>query len=123
MNKKRLIDYNEVRELFDKEFKETMKLIEDGETHLDNLAEGFTEADRVLFKLICLSPMTNADHIRAMSDEELAEFLNDCETCHICSEHERLSDNPFSRGEKCDMKCAGHTLDWLKQPYEENTND
>lgn len=44
----RLIDANNVRDLFDAEFKETRKLILAGETHLDNLAEGFVEADRVI---------------------------------------------------------------------------
>ena len=44
----RLIDADNVRGLFDAEFKETRKLILAGETHLDNLAEGFTEAGRVI---------------------------------------------------------------------------
>ena len=44
----RLIDADNVRGLFDAEFKETRKLILAGETHLDNLAEGFVEADRVI---------------------------------------------------------------------------
>ena len=44
----RLIDADNVRDLFDAEFKETRKLILAGETHLDNLAEGFVEADRVI---------------------------------------------------------------------------
>lgn len=44
----RLIDADNVRDLFDAEFKETRKLILAGETHLDNLAEGFTEAARVI---------------------------------------------------------------------------
>lgn len=48
MTAMRLIDADNVRELFDAEFKETRKLILAGETHLDNLAEGFTEADRVI---------------------------------------------------------------------------
>ena len=47
----RLIDYNEIRKLFSEEYKKTAQLIRDGETHLDNLAEGFVEADRVIFKL------------------------------------------------------------------------
>ncbi len=52
-NKKRLklIDYGEIRTLFDEEYKKTAQLIRDGETHLDNLAEGFAEADRVIWKL------------------------------------------------------------------------
>ena len=51
---KRLItlDYDAVRTAFDEEFRATRKLIESGETHLDNLAEGFTEADRVLRKML-----------------------------------------------------------------------
>lgn len=44
----RLIDADNVGGLFDAEFKETRKLILAGETHLDNLAEGFVEADRVI---------------------------------------------------------------------------
>ena len=47
----RLIDADNVRDLFDAEFKETRKLILAGETHLDNLAEGFTEADRVIWQM------------------------------------------------------------------------
>lgn len=48
----RLIDADNVRGLFDAEFKETRKLILAGETHLDNLAEGFTEADRVIREML-----------------------------------------------------------------------
>lgn len=44
----RLIDADVIPTLFDEKFKETRKLIQQGETHLDNLAEGFTEADRVI---------------------------------------------------------------------------
>ena len=53
---------------------------------------------------------TNADRIRAMSDEELAEFLSDDERAcppkwHNCRKH--ISD------------CGGCWLEWLKQPAEE----
>ena len=44
----RYIDVEGYRKLFDEEYKETRKLISEGETHLDNLAEGFSEATRVL---------------------------------------------------------------------------
>lgn len=47
----RLIDADNIRDLFDAEFKETRKLILGGETHLDNLAEGFVEADRVVWAM------------------------------------------------------------------------
>lgn len=44
----RLIDADACTKLFDKEFKETMRLIRQGETYLDNLAEGFAEAHIVI---------------------------------------------------------------------------
>lgn len=48
----RYIDAETIPNLFDEKFKETQKLIEAGETQLDNLAEGFAEAKKiVLFKV------------------------------------------------------------------------
>jgi hypothetical protein len=65
------------------------------------------------------TPDTNADRIRAMSDEELAKCIYEIGfDCHLCSEHERLSDNQFLRHEKCDEKCVEHCLEWLKKPAE-----
>lgn len=49
---------------------------------------------------------TNADRIRLMSDEELAEWMAQYERC---VEHKR----------KCDSKCHLCWLDWLKSPVEE----
>lgn len=47
----RYIDAETIPDLFNEKFKETQKLIEAGETQLDNLVEGFTEAEIiVLFK-------------------------------------------------------------------------
>lgn len=48
MEEKRLIDANACPALFDEKYKETRQLINQGETHLDNLAEGFTEAHIVI---------------------------------------------------------------------------
>ena len=63
---------------------------------------------------------TNADRIRAMSDEELATHLHDIGwDCHLCAEHGRLDNEPLLRGEKCDEKCVEHCLEWLQQPAEE----
>ena len=60
--------------------------------------------DRVIGK-----PMTNADRIRSMTDEELAEFLfnGDVEYCHagLCKD-----------GETCRICC----LRWLQQPAEDD---
>lgn len=64
-------------------------------------------------------PQTNADRVRAMSDEELAAHLHDIGwDCHLCAEHRRLDNEPLLRGEKCDEKCVEHCLEWLKQPAE-----
>ena len=63
---------------------------------------------------------TNADHIRSMTDEELAKWLDeDIGCCCYCSEDERLENEPLLRGEKCDEQCEKHLLDWLKRPYKE----
>lgn len=62
---------------------------------------------------------TNADRIRAMSDDELAKHLHDIGwDCHLCTEHTRLDNEPLLRSEKCDENCVKHCLEWLKQPAE-----
>ena len=59
---------------------------------------------------------TRADVIRSMDDEKLATFfVDDGWECHHCLEHERLSDNPLMKEEKCDENCARHCLDWLRK--------
>ena len=64
-----------------------------------------------------LDPLTNADRIRTMSDEELATYLHDIGwDCHLCAEHRRLDNEHLLRGEKCDEKCVEHCLEWLQQP-------
>ena len=55
-------------------------------------------------------PHTNADRIRAMSDEELAEFIDRCE----------MNDIDYAKT-FCDLcngqyECDQCRLDWLKQP-------
>ena len=55
-------------------------------------------------------PQTNADRIRAMSDEELADLLyNDpmCKVQSYCSEY----------------GCQDCILDWLKQPVKDGEGD
>ena len=59
--------------------------------------------------------MTNAQHIRSMTDEELAKILLD-----------------GCRGSKCEdqpenewgsVNCFQCRMDWLRQPYKEATDD
>ena len=54
---------------------------------------------------------TNADRIRAMSDEELCDFLGQYKFCDICEEG----------CEACTYNgdCDKRLMDWLKQPAED----
>lgn len=76
----RLIDADNVRNLFDAEFKETRKLILAGETHLDNLAEGFTEAARVIRQM----PTVDAEAVVRCKDCTHARKKNDYESAYLC---------------------------------------
>ena len=51
---------------------------------------------------------TNADRIRAMTDEELARLFAD-ENCGYC----RVHDFCFAKG--CQINCEDVWLDWLKE--------
>ena len=61
-----------IRKLFDNEYKNTQKLINEGETHLDNLAEGFSEAIRVL-------DMLPAEDVVPKSEYETLELTLEAE--------------------------------------------
>lgn len=53
-------------------------------------------------------PMTNADRIRAMNDEELADLLAGCD-CFYCRIHD------FCYADGCRRDCDQAWLDWLRQ--------
>lgn len=55
-----LIDRNELIKKLDPEYKETVKLIKSGETHLDSLAEGYTE----VHDLITRAPTIDAKPVK-----------------------------------------------------------
>ena len=62
-------------------------------------------------------PITRAEHIRAMTDEELAEFLMFClvpiKICDLC-------ENIVASEATCnDNSCRKALMKWLKQPAEE----
>ena len=56
---------------------------------------------------------TNADRIRAMTDEELAKFIFDCVACDDCPVGSKKCKREFA-------KCKDAALCWLKQ---ESTNE
>lgn len=61
--------------------------------------------------------MTNADRIRAMTDEELAEVLSVLTRHDVCMNHsvESCESCPFSVF--CSDCIEGSELQWLQQPY------
>ena len=64
----------------------------------------------VNFKSMPTRNPTNADRIRSMSDEELAEWiaeLSDCAACKCDAKHPKCAVS--------DKTCAGTWLDWLKE--------
>lgn len=61
---------------------------------------------------------TNADKIRAMSDEELAEFLEDWDFCYGWCPF-GMANAPYSP--ECPQNCEELLLSWLQQPAEEET--
>ena len=56
-------------------------------------------------------PLTNADRIRAMRDEELAELLSDGCAGAVCYDKEQNAYFPVG--------CYKCRLEWLQQPAEE----
>lgn len=77
MMKKALLDYDEIRRMLDEKYRATKRLICNGVTRLDSLAEGFAEADQVIWKLFfdADKPQTNADRIRKMNDDWLKNVI------------------------------------------------
>lgn len=57
-------------------------------------------------------PMTNADRIRQMTDEELADRIMCYIRCEVCEIEFHIECNPL-------MTCRGVWLDWLKSPVED----
>jgi len=57
-------------------------------------------------------PMTNADHIRSMSDEELAEALCNAMFCRTCLAK-------FECAKTANRDCGECHLEWLKTQYKE----
>lgn len=59
-----------------------------------------------------MPPMTNADRIRAMSDEELAEFIPNWSYTKAC----KCDEETFVG---CDNECEKCVAEWLQQPVRE----
>ena len=66
--------------------------------------------------------LSNADRIRAMSDEELAVFLDDLTClCVDCNDHDGVNENCPIYKQGCGRYCEPKDLmDWLQHPAEED---
>lgn len=60
-------------------------------------------------------PQTNADRIRAMSDEELATFINRVVICHHLRNAGNCERCPIHTANLCDTEGI---LEWLQKPAE-----
>ena len=63
-------------------------------------------------------PQTNADKIRAMTDEELATFINRIVVCHHLRNEGHCEKCPIHPAKSCDTEGI---MKWLQQPAEEGT--
>ena len=68
-------------------------------------------------------PYSNADRIRAMSDEELAKFIDDIAQSvadgEYCTAFLNVKNFPYSC-EDTKKACVAHVVDWLQQPPKED---
>lgn len=96
----RLIDAHELRKLFKEEFKRTKKMIVDGQTHLDTLAEGYAEADHLLrFRALTVDAVPV---VRCRDCEHLVNATVNANGFLICgvSDMEVASEDFCSHGER-----------------------
>lgn len=91
----RLIDADALIEQLNPEYLETRKLIEQGETHLDNLAEGYTE----IYRLIKAAPTIDAAPVRHGQ-----WIYGTCGCYKLCSSCDNLSDFYFDYCPNCGAK-------------------
>lgn len=89
-----------------------------------------SECDKFNEKVLS-QPMTNADRIRAMSDEELAEFImlspemefGVCECCEVFRGHGAYTHCGTENGWcTAELRC-GAFKKWLQQPAEEGKHE
>ncbi len=83
----------------------------------DGYKKGWEEAEAYALHCGDETPITNADSIRSMTDEELAEWLERirlCCTTDLCGRSCPLVEICYSNAE-----APKETLDWLRQEAEE----
>ena len=88
-----LIDADNALKAFAVEYKKTKELIDSGETHLDNLAEGFTEAAHII-KYIA----TTVDAVPVVRCKDCKHEFGG--SCILCGFQKRKPEDFCSYGER-----------------------
>ena len=73
-------------------------------------------------KCECMIPISNAERIRSMTDEELADYMSEHsieDFCYIICGGECKAVATFNKTSV--QRCREIVSDWLKQPYKEDT--
>ena len=73
----------------------------------------YAGADREMEECVDRIPTTHSDLIRSMTDEDLAEWINEWFDCGNCAEF--FGNTPCSK----DKDCIKVWLEWLKQEVKE----
>ena len=79
----RYIDAETIPDLFDEKFKEIQKLIEVGETQLDNLAEGFAEAEKIVLFKASAADVQEVRHGKWQLYPIDIGYCWECSVCHM----------------------------------------
>jgi hypothetical protein len=80
--------------------------------HIYDFCESIREYLKAIAAEITAPPKSNADRIRQMTDEELAESIGlACKRCAYCAGNKCTG---------CDKECAEGNLKWLKQEVEKD---
>ena len=65
------------------------------------------------------APLTNADRIRSMTDEELADWLARTQIANVAEALE-IANIPWERKDSTEEETKRECLEWLQQPAEED---
>lgn len=75
------------------------------------------QRSRIKCSLYNAKSRTNADRLRAMSDEKLAETISQIAfDVYHCNESQTQYIELLKTRNKCDDRCGNCVLNWLKQP-------
>ena len=97
-------DVEGYRKLFDEEYKKKRKLISEGETHLDNLAEGFSEAGRVIDRMPTADVAPKSEVERLQEEIETLKDNNEHLAALLTEAKQEVAKEIFEKIEKIRLK-------------------